>query len=96
MVLLYDMLFGKGIQCGGPWKKAMKKHKVEILKCLEGAKQRMKPVTQKGTHVLKLTSIKCHPLTTDDVFWHRQTLAACYQLVQSILKIGSSLAERVG
>ena len=96
MVLLYDMLFGKGIQCGGPWKKAMNKHKVEILKCLEGAKQRMKPVTQKGTRVLKLTSIKCHPLTTDDFFWHRQTLATCYQLVQSILKIGSSLAERVG
>ena len=35
-------------------------------------------------------------LTTDDAFWRRLTLAACYQLVQSVLKIGSALAERVG
>ena len=36
-----------------------------------------------------------NPLTTDDAIWH-QTLAACYQLAQSVLKIGSALAERVG
>ena len=36
------------------------------------------------------------PSTTDDTFWHRQILAACYQLAQSVLKIGSALAERVG
>ena len=35
-------------------------------------------------------------LTTHDAFWHRLTSAACYQLVQSVLKIGSVLAERVG
>ena len=35
-------------------------------------------------------------LTTDDAFWRCLTLAACYQLAQSILKIGSALAERVG
>ena len=35
------------------------------------------------------------PLPTDDTFW-RQILAACYQLVQSVLKIGSVLTERVG
>ena len=29
-----------------------------------------------------------NPLTTNDTFWHRQTLAVCYQLAQSILKIG--------
>ena len=34
-------------------------------------------------------------LTTDDAFWSRLTLAACYQLAQSVLKIGSVLAERV-
>ena len=32
-----------------------------------------------------------NPLTTDDAFWSRQFLAACYQL-----KIGSALAVRVG
>ena len=35
-------------------------------------------------------------LTTDDAFWHRHILAACYQLAQSVLKVGSALAERVG
>ena len=37
-----------------------------------------------------------NPLPTDDTFWRRQILAACYQLAQSILKIGSVLADRVG
>ena len=31
-----------------------------------------------------------------NTFWHRQILAACYQLAQSVLKIGSVLAERGG
>ena len=34
--------------------------------------------------------------TTNDTFWCRQILAACYQLAQSISKIGFVLAERVG
>ena len=37
-----------------------------------------------------------NPLTTDDAFWCHLTLATCYQLAQSVLKIGSALAERVG
>ena len=37
-----------------------------------------------------------NPLTTNDAFWRRQFLAVCYQLAQSILKIGSALAERMG
>jgi len=47
-VLLYDMLFGKGIQCGGPVKRVMHRHKAEILKCLEGAKERLRPLSQQG------------------------------------------------
>ena len=35
-------------------------------------------------------------LTTDDAFWCRLTLATCYQFAQSVLRIGSALAERVG
>ena len=35
-------------------------------------------------------------MTTDDALWHCLTIAACYQLVQSVLQIGSVLAERVG
>ena len=37
-----------------------------------------------------------NPLTTNDTLWHHLTMAACYQLAQSILNIGSALAERVG
>ena len=37
-----------------------------------------------------------NPLTTDDAFWRRQFLATCYQLAQSVLKIGSALGERAG
>ena len=36
-----------------------------------------------------------NPLTTDDAIWCRLTLVACYQLAQSILKIGYALANRV-
>ena len=37
-----------------------------------------------------------NPLTTDDAKWHRLTLAACYQLAQSVLKIGFVLAKKAG
>ena len=37
-----------------------------------------------------------NPLPTDDDFWRRQILATCYQLAQSVLKIGSALAGREG
>ena len=40
--------------------------------------------------------VKKKPLATNDAFWHHQILATCYQLAQSVLKIGSALAERVG
>ena len=57
----------------------------------------LKPVT---THpqLCESCAILCHlnPLTTDDAFQHRQILATRYKLAQSILKIGSALAERVG
>ena len=35
-------------------------------------------------------------LTTDDAFLHCLILAACYQLVQSALKIGFALAKKGG
>ena len=37
-----------------------------------------------------------NPLTTDDAFSRRLTLTTCYQLAQSVLKIGFGLAKRVG
>ena len=46
--------------------------------------------------VLSVSILFINPLTTNDAFWRHQILAACYQLAQSILKIGSALAERVG
>ena len=40
----------------------------------------------------------CHlnPLTTDDECTRHETLAACYQLAHSVLKIGFALAKKVG
>ena len=35
-------------------------------------------------------------LTTNDNYSRHRNSAACYQLAQSVLKIGSPLAERVG
>ena len=37
-----------------------------------------------------------NPLTTNDDYSRHQNSATCYQLAQSVLKIGSALAERVG
>ena len=37
-----------------------------------------------------------NPLTTNDDYSCHRNSAACYQLAQSVLKIGSALAERVG
>ena len=37
-----------------------------------------------------------NPLTTNDAIWRRLTLAVCYQLVQSVLKIGFALAKKAG
>ena len=39
---------------------------------------------------------KVNPLTTNDEYSRHRNSAACYQLAQSVLKIGSALAERVG
>ena len=56
--------------------------------------------TKEGIHSLIKTysewSMVVNPLTTDDTIWCCQILAACYQLAQSILKIGSALAEMMG
>ena len=43
-----------------------------------------------------IVSFPSLPSTTNDAFWRHQFLAACYQLAQSILKIGSVLVERMG
>ena len=47
---------------------------------------------------LKITTFKLtiNPLTTNDDYSRHRNLAACYQLAQSVLKIRSALAERVG
>ena len=49
-------------------------------------------------YILLLWKNKCllNPLTTNDAIWHSLTLAACYQLPQSVLKIGFALAKKAG
>ena len=44
---------------------------------------------------LRLQLAQLNPLTTNDDYSFHQNSAACYQLAQSALKIGSGLAERV-
>ena len=39
---------------------------------------------------------KVNPLTTNDVYSRHRNSASCYQLAQSVLKIGSVLGKRVG
>ena len=43
-----------------------------------------------------LKSHRFNPLTTNDDYSRHRNSATCYQLAQSVLKIGSELAERVG
>ena len=45
---------------------------------------------------LGLFNSPINPLTTSDEYSRHRNSAACYQLAQSVLKIGSALAERVG
>ena len=47
-------------------------------------------------HICTLGLVLTNPLTTDDDYSRHQNSATRYQLAQSILKIGSALAERVG
>ena len=43
-----------------------------------------------------LGKVVLNPLTTNDALWHHLTLAACYQLAQSVLKISFALAKKAG
>ena len=46
--------------------------------------------------VLVSESDALNPLTTNDTFWGHQFLTACYQLVQSLLKIGGGWVRLSG
>ncbi len=39
MVLVYDLLYGKGIQCGGPLKRAVHNHKSELREAARRAQK---------------------------------------------------------
>ena len=47
-------------------------------------------------NILVRCVLHINPLTTNDEYSRHRNSAACYQLAQSVLKIGSALAERVG
>ena len=49
-----------------------------------------------SVHLPFCKAVCFNPLTTDDAIWRRLTLAACYQLAQSVLKIGFVLAKKAG
>ena len=47
-------------------------------------------------HLMCTDVLPVNHLTTNDAFWHCLTLAACYQLAQSVLKIDFALAKNSG
>ena len=55
-----------------------------------------KTLQQPVIAVLCNSTCSLNPLTTNDDYRRYRNSAACYQLAQSVLKIGSALAERVG
>ena len=57
--------------------------------------RKFKPFLLRKFHNLQYFVMN-NPLTTNDDYSHHRNSAACYQLAQSVLKIGSALAERVG
>ena len=54
MVLLYDLLLGKGVQCGGPLKRFLTSHKVELLTALKNS-TKMHSKSIKSTGILYFT-----------------------------------------
>ena len=58
------------------------------------AETHVSPSTAAVLHMVIV--IRPNPLTTDDECTHHATLAACYQLVQSVLKIGFALGRWAG
>ena len=78
MVLVYDLLFGKGIQCGGPLKQAINRHKVELKKMLPAAVKKhggrtqsqqsgtaRKPIPDTNWHILSCYTSSIKIYTTD-------------------------------
>ena len=58
---------------------------MKAIKCTGYQTQQM-ILTETVGDSLYLLGLPFNPLTTDDAFWHRQILAARYQLAQSVLK----------
>ena len=53
MVLLYDLLLGKGIQCGGTLKRFLTSHKVELLTALKSStKMHTESIKSTGTCII--------------------------------------------
>lgn len=62
MVLLYDLLLGKGIQCGGPMKRFLVNHKVELLAAFRrSVDQNSGVVPSSGMYYTKCTCVKFAP-----------------------------------
>jgi hypothetical protein len=51
MILLYDMLLGKGIQCGGPIKRFLINHKMELLAALHKIEDNVGFLNSSRTHI---------------------------------------------
>ena len=80
-------------QSGGRREKANKRKVVRRMKTI---KKLIEEFTGGIRTLQSLLSSLINPLTTDDECTRHASLAACYQLAQSVLKIGFALGKKVG
>ena len=78
-------------QSGGRREKAKKRKVVRRMKTI---KKLIEEFTGGIRTLQSLLSSLINPLTIDDECTRHASLAACYQLAQSVLKIGFALAKR--
>ena len=76
MVLLYDLLLGKGIQCGGPLKRLLTSHKAELLTALKSStKKHSKAV--KSTGIILLLQLSCN----DNYYYYNLIHDCCVNII---------------
>ena len=64
MVVLYDMLLGKGIQCGGLIKRFLSNHKVELMTAFRDSAERSSIMESSGT----LIYVSCFTACTENPY----------------------------
>ena len=75
MILLYDMLLGKGIQCGGQIKRFLLDHKMELLAALHKIEGNIGILESSRTHTYQCKE------GTYSVYMHNDRVLCCNTLL---------------